>query len=273
VKKIASLVDRMAVILPFEEVIYRDAGLPTEFVGHPILEEIETVMRSSGLCSNLTAITQETRAYFKTALGFRADTPLLAMLPGSRPSELSRHLPLMADVVRQFKSDPEINKTDAYQVCMPLAPNTDERHYSSSLEELKREGVIIKKGESVKVLAASDMAVVTSGTATLQTALLEVPMVVVYKLSPLTYQLGKLIIDVPYITLVNILAGRGVVPELIQDRANPAEIMKELKNIIFNIKHRQDIMNAYKSIKGPFIGKRASERVAEMVLELAGQDR
>jgi len=131
--------------------------------------------------------------------------------------------------------------------------------------------VVIKKGESVKVLAASDMAVVASGTATLQTAILEVPMVVIYKLFPATYQLGKLIINVKHISLVNILSGREVVTELLQERANPEEILKELKKIMFDTKYREDMLSYYRLIKELFTGKRASDRVAEIVMEMAGQ--
>ena len=187
VKKIAGLVDRMAVILPFEEEIYRNAGIPCEFIGHPVLEEIESVIGSSkSFGVQGSALSEEHRSLFKTALGLEPDRPLLSLLPGSRPSELKRHLPLIIEVVRRFKRDPEISEK-GYQLCMPLTLNTDETGYHSYLETLRQEGVIIKKGESVKVLAASDLAVVASGTATLQTAFLEVPMVVVYKLAPLTY--------------------------------------------------------------------------------------
>lgn len=151
---------------------------------------------------------------------------------------------------------------------MPLAPNTDENKYHLYLETLRHEGVVIKKGESVGVLAASDMAVVASGTATLQTALLEVPMVVIYKLSPITYQLGKRIVKIKHISLVNILSGQEVVLELLQERANPEEILKELKRIMFDMKYREDMLNHYRSIKEPFLGKRASDRVAEIVMEM-----
>lgn len=290
VKKIAGIVDRMAVILPFEEKIYREAGLNCEFVGHPILEEIESVLeevRSKNLdvranhppspplirggLEGGSSPNSELRTYFKTALGLDSDKPLLSLLPGSRPHELNRLLPLMIDIVRQFKRDPEIISGKDYQFCIPLAPNTDESRYTLYLEALKQEGVIIKKGESVRVLAASDMAVVASGTATLQTAFLEVPMVVIYKLSLLTYLLGKLILDVKYISLVNILSGRGVVTELLQDRANPEYIIKELKKIMFDMNYREGMLNHYRLIKKLFSDKRASKRVAEMVMEMTGR--
>ena len=283
VKKIASIVDRMAVILPFEEKIYRDAGLKCEFVGHPVLEEIESILDSGvknlppvcplsvkGGTEGCLAQHSVLRTDFKAALGLYPDKPLLSLLPGSRHNELSRLLPLMIDVVRQFKSDHEINSAADYQFCVPLAPNTDEKRYGYYLEALEQEGVFIKKGESVKVLAASDMAVVASGTATLQTAFLEVPMVVVYKLSPITYHLGKHILDVKYISLVNILSGRGVVTELLQDQANPEEIIKQLKRIMFDTEYREDMLDSLRLIKEPFLGKKASGKVAEIVTEMAG---
>lgn len=257
VPKIASLVNRMAVLLPFEEKIYKDAGLKCDFVGHPILEEIQGVLAKGN------------KTEFKTALGLDPDKPLLSLLPGSRPHELKKLLPLMIEVVRQFRNDPDILKGEKeYQFCMPLAPNTDEQKYHGFMETLKKEGVAIKKGESVKALAASDMAVVASGTATLQTAFLEVPMVVVYKMSPLEFQIGKRIINVKHISLANILAGKEVVVELLQERANPGETIKELKKIIFDIEYRENMINQFKKIKGPFIGKKASQRVADIILEM-----
>jgi lipid-A-disaccharide synthase len=289
IKKIASLVDRMAVVLPFEAEIYRKAGVPCEFVGHPIVEEIEAVLQSinspsspftknppsppfnKGACDELSRvgnggiIDSEFRAFFKTSLDLEANLPLLSLLPGSRPHELKRLLPLMIEVVRKLK------KTFSnYQFCIPLAPNTDEEKYSHYLEILKQEGAVVKKGESIRALAASDMAVIASGTATLQAAFLEVPMVVVYRLSPSSYFLGRLLIDVKYISLVNILSGRGVVPELLQQRASPEGIIRELKKILADMPYKEEMINYYRLIKEPFLGLRASKRVTEIIGEMAG---
>jgi lipid-A-disaccharide synthase len=291
IKKIAGLVDRMMVILPFEEKIYKDAGVECEFVGHPVLEEIEAVLRtddryqmtdigsqksqgkgqqSSGFLN--AALNSELRTYCKSAMGLDPNRPLLSILPGSRPSELNRHFPLIIDTLRQFRRDPEILSANHYQFCIPLAPNTDEEKYRPYLEDLRREDVLIRKGESVRVLAGSDVAVVASGTATLQTALLEVPMVVLYKLSPLTYELGKRIIRVKYISLVNLLSGNEVVRELLQEKANPGEIIKELKRIIFDTRYREAMVAAYCKIKEQFAGKKPSERVAEIVMDMVGKN-
>jgi len=231
VKKIADIVDRMAVLFPFEEEIYKKAGVDCEFVGHPISEEIEDVLKNVDKDS------------FKAALGLDSDRPLLSLLPGSRPHELKRLLPVMTAVVRRFKSDPEIYSRENYQFCVPLAQNTDEGKYQSHIEALRQEGVLITKGETVKILAVSDMAVVCSGTATLQTVFLEVPMVVVYRLSLLSYLIGKLIIKVTYISLVNILSGRETVRELLQDKANPETITRELKTIMFDAKHKEEMLH------------------------------
>lgn len=283
VKRIARLVDKMAVILPFEEEIYRHAGLDCEFVGHPVLEEIESLLghsrsrqpsereteHSEGLSALIT--NGAVKSTIKDALGLDVKKPLLSILPGSRPAELSRHFPLIVEMVRQLRSNREISSVSEYQICVPLAPNTREEDYDMYVEELRREDVAIRKGESVRALAASDIAVVASGTATLQAALLEVPMVVIYKLSPLTYQLGKRIVNVKYISLVNLLSGKEVVKELLQKKANPGEIVRELEKIVSNACYRDDMIAELRRIKSPFSGKRPSERVAEIVLEMAGE--
>jgi len=280
VKKIADIVDRMAVLFPFEEEIYKKAGVDCEFVGHPISEEIEAVLTektdetslpgspSAGEGMGWLTPTTNLRANFKVALGLYPDKPLLSLLPGSRPHELKRLLPVMTAVVRRFKSDPEIHSRENYQFCVPLAQNTDKGKYQSCIEELRQEGVLITQGETVKILAVSDMAVVCSGTATLQTVFLEVPMVVVYKLSLLSYLIGKLIINVDYISLVNILSGRETVRELLQDEANPETVTSELKKIMFDAKYKEEMLHYYRLSKEPFIDKHASKRVAEIIMEM-----
>ena len=250
-RKIARLVDKMAVILPFEDKIYRDAGLECEFVGHPVFDEIRGMK-----------IDKDAE---KEALGLKRGRPLLALLPGSRPHELERLLPVTLDVVRQFKKEFE-----SFQFCMPLAPNTDFEEYRRILDDLRREGVVINKGESLRALAASDMAVIASGTATLQAVLLGVPFVVMYKLFPLTYWLGKMIVRVKHISLVNILSGRAVVKELLQADASPEKIINELWRIMNDSHYREGMISAFDRVKEIFSGKAASERVADIVIQMAG---
>jgi lipid-A-disaccharide synthase len=251
IKKIARLVDKMAVILPFEEKIYKDAGLECEFVGHPAFDEIQG-MRTD-------------KAELKDALGLQRKRPLLALLPGSRPHELERLLPLTLEVVRRFKKE-----FAPFQFYIPLAPNTDSAGYSKVIDDLRQEGVVINKGESLRVLAASDMAVIASGTATLQAVLLGVPFVVMYKLFPLTYWLGKMILKVKHISLVNILSGREIVKELLQADASPEKIIHELRRITADSAYREKMIETFGVVRKMFSGKNASERVADIAIRMAG---
>lgn len=251
VGKIARLVDRMAVILPFEVDIYKETGLECEFVGHPILDEIREMRRS--------------RRDYKKELGLKEDLPLLSMLPGSRPHEMDRLFPVLLDVVRAFRKE-----FDGYQFCVPLAPNTNPEDYRQYIDAMRQEGAVISQGDSLKVLAASDLGVIASGTASLQAALLGVPIVVIYKLFPLTYLLGRMIVKVDRMSLVNILTGRDVVMELLQSEVTVGAIVGELKNLITDEGRRQRMLDDYSEVIKMFADKRSSSRVAEMVFELAG---
>lgn len=276
IKKIKKVVDRMAVILPFEEELYNNEGVNCMFVGHPIVEEIKSVINSELNDENKSTLikdlrfNQETKETFKKNLGFNIHKKLISLLPGSRPKELERHLPLIIDVIRKFKNDSGIRVND-FQFCIPLAPNVQEKSFKIYLKTLENEGVIIKKGESVKVLCASDYGVITSGTATLQAAFLDVPIVVIYKLSPLSYYIGKLIIDVKHISLINILAKKEVVKELIQKDANSQNVINELKKIIYDEQYKDMIISEYENIKKPFLDKHASVMVVNIIDEMVSK--
>ncbi len=250
VRKISQLVDRMAVILPFEEKIYKGTGLDCEFVGHPVFDEIGEVKKDKNEC--------------KEELGLRKDSPLLSLLPGSRPHELDRLLPILADVVRKFKRD-----FSNFQFCIPFAPNTDMLHYRTLINDLVEEGVMISQGDSLKTLAASDAAVIASGTASLQAVLLGVPIVVIYKVFPLTYWFAKMVVKVKHVSLVNILSGREVVKELLQTNVTTDNITREINKIMQDESHRAEMFEAYERVRKMFSGKKASERVADMVVEMA----
>ena len=251
VKKIARLVDRMAVILPFEEQIYRDTGLPAEFVGHPILDEIRGIRLE--------------KKVLRSELGLDPETPLISFLPGSRPHELERLLPLVLDAVRACKRE-----FSGHRYCVPFAPNTDLERHTAIIDELRREGVTINKDRSLQTLAASDFAVIASGTATLQAVLLGVPLVVIYKVFPLTFWLGKRIVKVRFASLVNILSGREVVKELLQKEASVPNILLELKRLKEDVPYREQMRHAYDEVRRLFDEKHASSRVSDMVIEMAG---
>lgn len=254
VSKMAGLVDKMAVVLPFEEEIYKTAGLPCEFVGHPVYDEIKNLPTE--------------KEALKSELGLEQGRPLLSLLPGSRPHELERLLPLMLEVVREFRKE-HVN----YQFCMPFAPNTDMEKHRPVLRLLREEGIAVNKGESLKTLAASEVAVIASGTATLQAALLGIPLVVVYRLSPLTYWIGRMIVKVKHVSLVNILSGREVVKELLQSEATAGNTLHELRKILSSVSHKKNMLEAYVRIRDMFSSKNASGRVADIVEEMAGWKR
>ncbi len=250
IRKIKKVCNKMAVVLPFEEKIYKDYGVDAEFVGHPIMEEIERIKGA--------------KTYIREGLNLNADTETMALLPGSRKSELKRHLPLYFEVVRDLK-----RRYQNMQFVLPLAQNLKEEDFLY-LKMLKKLGVNVFRGKATEVLMASNYALIASGTATLQAALIGVPMVVVYKLFPLTYLIGKMIVNVEYISLVNILSGREVVKELIQWEANRENVLRELDKIINDESIRRFMIDRFSKIRKLYENRLPSVRVAEMVGELTG---
>ncbi len=251
IRTIVSLTDAIAVILPFEEEIYRKNGARCEFVGHPIMEEILAVKGSRG--------------FIRQSLGLRPDGEVLALLPGSRDSELKRLLPLYLEVVEELS-----RRYGSLQYILPLAVGIDRKAHRALLGRLQDRGVRLVDGRSTEALMAADYALIASGTATLQAALIGVPMVVVYKLFPLTYIIGRLVVNVKYISLVNILYGGEIVKELIQWKANKSNVLAEIERLIREETVRRNMKKAFNEIRDIYYDKRPSERVAEMTGEIAG---
>ncbi len=258
IRTMGEIADRVAVILPFEQKIYEMAGIPCEFVGHPAMEEIDEIQKTDGF-PDVQAVQE------RESLGLSRGRPVIALLPGSRPNELKTLLPVFVKLTRMI-----VKEFPDARCIIPLALNIDEERFAGYIATLKGEGVQVVKGNSIKCLASSDVAIVASGTATLQAALLAIPLVVVYKLSPFTYFLGKTLVSVRHISLVNIIAGTEVVCELIQRKANAEDIAKELKRILTDSQYRNVMISAMKRIRDIFSGRQPSHRVAEMIGELAG---
>ncbi len=252
VKTMREISDRVAVLLPFEEGIYRDAGIPCEFVGHPALDEINLLPSEKG--------------GLKEALGLDPSKPCLALLPGSRNHELRRLLPVVLDVVRRFKKEfPD------YGFILPVAPNMDVGLFRPHMDALEAEGVALSTETAVMALSASEAAVVASGTAALQAAFVGTPLVVIYKVSPLTYLIGRmLIVGIKYVSLVNILMDRLVVKEFLQGDANSEAVMKELRLMLLDGSYRQKMLYDLRAVRGLFEGRAPSMRVAEIVGEMSG---
>jgi lipid-A-disaccharide synthase len=236
-------VDKVLVIFPFEEPIYRDAGVPAEFVGHPLVD--------------LTCVTQS-RASLLREHGLDPDAPTVALLPGSRRNELQRIAPTMAAALPRIQA-----RVPGVQFVVAAAPNL-----SPNLFEPFRRSVIIR-GQTDNVLAACDVAITASGTATVQCALHERPMVVVYRLSSLTYMLGKPFVKVDTYAMANLVAGTRVVPELIQNDFTPDRVAEETIAMLTDRDRYERIRGALATVRHRLGEPGASGRAADAVLAVA----
>lgn len=248
-KTIGRLVDKMAVILPFEEELYKSRAIPCEFVGHPIIEEIRALKRE----------------YAREELGIGEADKVISILPGSRTNELDRLLPVLLEFVKAFKRD-----CPQYKIILPVASSVNIEKYALMFELFEREGVQIIYGGSLHALAVSEMAVIASGTATLQSVLIGTPTIVIYKVSPFSYILAKMIVRVKFISLVNLIFGREVVKELIQGAATAENILKEVKKIQFNEEYRNKMKESFNELLKIYENKNPSLRVGEIIGEVAG---
>jgi lipid-A-disaccharide synthase len=245
-KTMRQIADRVLVIFPFEEVIYRQAGIAAQWVGHPLLDLTPTPMP---------------RPEFLASLGFDSTQPVVALLPGSRHNELRAILP---DLVRASTLIRE--KLPNVQFIAARAPQLDVGLFES-LRSLA--GAATVEGRTDDVLAAADVALVASGTVTVQAALHQCPMVVVYRLSSLTYRLGKPFVHVDTYAMANLVAGRRVVPELIQDDFTPERVAAEALRILTDTTHRSAVRRDLGEVRARLGAPGASLRAAEAVLEVA----
>lgn len=246
----ARAVDRMAVIFPFEIPFYQRAGIPTRYVGHPLVSQI---------CP------QWAQAKVMQTFGLNAGRPLLALLPGSREDEVRRLAPLLAESVRRLQARlPEI------QTRAILADSIDDGLWRQVWpEDLP---VPVVRRDRHELLRHCQAAVVCSGTATLELALLEVPMVIIYKLSKVTYQLARLLVRTPYIGLPNILAGQSICPELIQDRATPESIASHCHRLLTDVRAATAQRSQLATLQSRLGDQDASHNLAILATELLQGD-
>lgn len=240
VHTIKKVVDKMFVILPFEEEFYGRYNFKVEFVGNPLLDSIE----------NLPPIDKEA---FKLKHGLD-DRPIIAVLPGSRTQEITVKLPLMLSVEKDFPD---------YQFVVAGAPSQPTENY----RKIAGNDVKIIENRTYDLLRISEAALVTSGTATLETALLKIPEVVCYKGNRISYEIGKrLIKHIQYISLVNLIMDREVVKELIQNDLNYTTIKEELTRLL-DPKKRVELLIAYDELHDKLGGIGASERTATLIVD------
>tara|TARA_B100000768_G_scaffold121388_1_gene112381 strand:- start:6744 stop:7856 length:1113 start_codon:yes stop_codon:yes gene_type:complete len=234
-------VDKMYVILPFEKGFYEDKHkMPVEFVGHPLIDAITNRMPVNEIS-------------FRQVNGLD-EKPIIALLPGSRKQEINKMLSVMLSIVKYFSG---------YQFVIAGAPSQDPEFYNSFV---KNKNVYFVENATYDLLSVSYAALVTSGTATLETALFKVPEVVCYKTSRISYEIGKRLVKLKYISLVNLILDKEVVTELVQDEFNTKRLTKELKCIL-DIKKREKQFIAYHELETKLGGQGASQKVAELIYD------
>lgn len=244
-----ALVDRVLPIFPFEEELYRAEGIDVRFVGHPLVD---------------LAVVRESRGELAARLDLDAERPIVALLPGSRPNELHRLVPVLAAAVPRIASS-----LVGTQFIVARAPNLADTYFGP----FQGTGATVRivEGATDDVIAASDLVITASGTATVQTALHGTPMVVVYRLSPMTYRLGRPLVRVSMFSMVNLVAGERVVPELIQDDCTPPNVAREALDLLTNRERAADMRERLAEVREKLGGPGASARAAEAVLEVAAR--
>lgn len=250
VRQIRAYVDKMLVILPFEKAFYKKWDYPVEYVGHPLVEVIDEAR------TQLPAFPQPP---VKSAIAEfpNFDKPVVALLPGSRKQEIVKKLPVMLQVSRDFPD---------YQFVVAQAPGLDPGFYKDLLAGYPN--VASATNQTYALLLMAKAACVTSGTATLETALFGVPEVVCYKGSPISYQIARRLIRVKYISLVNLIMDRLVVKELIQDELTPKNLRRELDDILHNPTRRAQLEHDYRELKELLSeGGHASANAARSILQ------
>jgi lipid-A-disaccharide synthase len=244
---IRAVADRVLVIFPFEEAIYREAGVPVEFVGHPLVD---------------LARTDESRALFLERIGLTAAAPTVALLPGSRPNELRRILDRLVEAAGRIRA-----AVPAAQFVLARAAQLDDGLFDPAR---RLSNIVTVEGHADAVLAAADVALTASGTATVQAALHGTPMVVVYRVSSLEYRLGRRFVNLDTFAMVNLIAGKRIVPELIQEAFTPEAVAAEAVAMLTDPGRAARIREQLAEVRRKLGEPGASRRAAEAILKLVG---
>ncbi len=238
------VVRRMLVIFPFEEELYREAGVPVTYVGHPLVDRVRARIP---------------RDEMRGKLGVRPGEHLVALLPGSRKSEVERILPVLLGARRLLSARKSLRWAIA------AAPGLDPRDLSraASLDD----DVIIRAGETYEILAAADLALTASGTATVEAALLGTPMLVIYRMHPISWMLAKRLVRVPHVAMANLIAGSRIVPEFLQARANPRLLADQVLRWIEDADLRERTSRSLREAAARLGPGGAADRAARAILD------
>ena len=251
-KEVAETVQRVAAIFPFEADVYREAGANVTFVGHPLLDIVKPNMERAAAFD-----------YF----GASPDFPRVLLMPGSRKQEILNLLPDMLAAAEKITQ-----QVPGCQFFLPVA-STISREMLRTLLNKYNVHVTLTNDQTYDLMNICDVAVAASGTATLETSLLKVPTVIIYRVATLTYLIGKQLVKIPDIGLPNIVAGRRIVPELLQDDVNPEAIAAETVRLLIDGEARRQVLTDLEEVHTKLGETGAVNRVAEVILEVAGENR
>jgi len=245
VHRIRRLVREMLVLFDFEREFYRSADVPVTWVGHPLADVPPASSDLAGL---------------RRRIGIEPDSTVVALLPGSRAGEINRHLPVLLSAAALLRRE-----RPALEFLVPLAPSAPEQAVRDAVRDSGLERIHVHAGDFPNVLDTCASGAVASGTASLDAATVGLPMVVIYRMNPLSHWIGKRLIQVDHIAMPNLIAGRRIVPELIQDECNPTRIAAELERYLGDPAHAEEVRDALRGVLRklgePGVFARAAERV------------
>jgi lipid-A-disaccharide synthase len=245
-KTIRNTVERMMLIFPFEEKIYKESMIPAVFVGHPLKEKVKNSL---------------TKQEFLEKYRLNPKKQLISLLPGSRKSEIKYHMPVLPEALHL------LHKKRDVQFILLLAKNLDKSLVSDYLPLFPEEMTVLVE-DHYEAMAASDLVLSACGTANLEAALLETPLLAFYRISPLTYFFGRRLAKIDNFSIVNILAGKRIIPELIQKDFTPENIFQEAKKILESEEIRLQMIGQFRRIKDILGNKNASQNAANELQKL-----
>jgi lipid-A-disaccharide synthase len=249
VRVVRRLVNRMVVIFPFEESIYRDAGVPVDYVGHPLVDIVKP---------------SQSRAAFVARHGLDPDRPIVALLPGSRRNEIDRHYPTIVEACHRLSVNRATGR--AIQFILAAAPGLSTEVFA----RYPTHGLKLMRIESATYdsLASADCAIVASGTATVEAALLGTPMVVVYRVAPVSAFFLRRMIHAPFFAMVNLIAEKQIVPELIQNNFTPESLAHEVQRLLDSSSARDEMKAGLAQVRSRLGSGGAIERAADIFVRM-----
>lgn len=247
VKKIGKVIDRMAVVFPFEVPYYEREGIPVTFVGHPLVDSVHPSM---------------TRGAAQRKFGLDPDKKTIGLFPGSRRQEIKSLFPVILESASMLRE-----RLHDVQFILPLASSLSRSDIDPILDKWGIEVTVIEE-MGYDVMQVCDAIICVSGTVTLEIAMIGIPMVIIYKVSPLTYAIARRLVKVDHIGICNIVAGERIVKELIQDEATPERIVDEITRILTDDAYAGAIRTKYNEVREKMGSAGCSEKVAGIALDM-----